>query len=177
MTMMISARYVDGAFRPEGEIAVEEGASARIMISGNHMYVAGAEEIAGIANALISAAETEFDHAFGADGRDNGAIARGCGFAWQSARISARRAAQALGLPHETIDDLKRLIYRLDGDEDLAYFNRFILAEACLERSGANDDEIGDCFLREEWQFAHALESIRELVGMLAADTTAEASV
>lgn len=94
--------------------------------------------------------------------------------AWQSARISARRAAQALGLPHETIDDLKRLIYRLDGDEDLAYFNRFILAEACLERSGANDDEIGDCFLREECQFAHALESVRELVGMLATDATAE---
>lgn len=88
-----------------------------------------------------------------------------------------KRAAQDIGLPEMT-DDLHRLIYRLDGydDGELAYFNRFILAETCRERSAANDDEIGDCFLRDEWQFAHALEAVGALVGMLAAEAPAEAS-
>ena len=171
MAMMISARYIDGAFKPEGDIAVEDGMRVRIMIGAERAYVADDEEISAIAVAMASAAETEFERAFDAAGWDCAAIARGCGFAWQAARISARRAAQALGLPHETIDDLRALIHRLDGegDEDLAYFNRFILAEACIERSVAIDDEIGDCLLREEWQFTHALESVREIAGMLAA--------
>ena len=86
---------------------------------------------------------TDADLAF-----DAGRFREGAGMMWEAARLSVVAVADAKGWPSETLDDLKQVIYRLDGIDEkgrftppLVYWGGFGAADGYREQAETDDDD------------------------------------
>lgn len=96
------------------------------------------EDRAQKTQALLADADLAFE-----DGR----FREGAGMMWEAARLSIVAVADSKGWPSETLDDLKQVIYRLDGIDEkgrftppLVYWGGFGADDDYREQAETDDD-------------------------------------
>ena len=79
---------------------------------------------------------------------DSGRFREGAGMMWEAARLSIVAVADANGWPSETLDDLKRVIYRLDDRDEEGRLTKFPthwaafgVANSYREQAETNDED------------------------------------
>lgn len=180
MATAITARYANGAFTPEGEVSLEEGARVSLTYVVDRegaVEAASARDVLREAEGLLSEADREFERSLSADRWDESGVRRGSRLAWDATWMSVRRAASARGWACETPEQASKVMMRLGGvDEwdgsggDLGLFQRFSIAEGFYERASREAGEVGRYYLHEDWQIQDGLKYIRQLVRMLACE-------
>ena len=180
MAAAITARYANGAFTPEGEVDLEEGARVSLTYVVDRegaVEGASARDVLGKAEELLAEADREFERSLSADSWDEAGAKRGSRLAWDAAWMSAKRAANARGWACETPEQASRVMMRLGGvDErdgsggDLGLFQRFSIAEGFYERASHESGEVRRYYLHEDWQIQDGLKYVRQLVRMLACE-------
>ena len=168
MATRMTATYANGAFAPDGEVDLPEGAKA-------HFVIGDWFEPSLPDGSPLAAAQREFELAFANVGWDEARVREGSRLAWEAARASVARTAKARGWAHETDDDLLRTICEMDGTDEhgnfegkLRYYSRYRAAEIFRDRANAGADEISPILLTEFWQFTDGLRMTSALIDALA---------
>ena len=131
------------------------------------------------ANARIQKARAllkDASRAFDAD-----EIREGSRLMWEASKSAISAVAEQRGWPHETCDDLRQVIYRLDHDGENApmkvnplksYFVKFTIAGIYRERGETEDGEYdyGDEFAWTQGRFKKRQSSVRAFIDRLESD-------
>ena len=130
------------------------------------------------AQELLEAADAAFDA---------GKLREGAWYMWEAARVSVVAVAQARGWPCATMDDLKEVIYRLDGiDPNGRYephhprparFLNFAMAALFREQAETDDWEYPEFRWESAEEFRNGQGPVKKLIAKLSEDAAVSESL
>lgn len=118
------------------------------------------------AQTLLAAADRAFDA---------GDLREGARLMWEASKVAIAAVAQKLGMPCDTYEDIKQVIFHLDGIDEKGnlsgyphYYARFSAAKGFKEHAETDEWELPE-FEWEPDEYHLYRPSVEQLVAMLAA--------
>lgn len=162
MANKIGVTYANGAFAPDREVSLREGAKAWMWFE---------ERFAPSlpCGSPLGAAERRFELAFANGVWNETEVREGCRLAWNAAKDAIARIAGQRGWAHETIDDLRDAIRRLDAGERVdVYGGKFLFAMMFYHCAEDEIDDYALIIFEDIRGITDALIVVQALIDMLA---------